>query len=64
MDEKQETCCAKVGEPFRMRECGDRVEYVSAGDPIYGGLAVAAYTGFYHTAPDHDHQAVPASWVR
>lgn len=64
MDEKQDTCCAKVGEPFRMRECGDLVEYVQAGDLIFGGIAIAPYTGFYHKTAGHRHHAVSARWTQ
>jgi hypothetical protein len=62
-DEQRDTCIAKVGEPFRMRECGLPVEYVTAGDPIYQGTAQATYTGFYHLFEAAGHHAVSRKWT-
>lgn len=61
---EQETCVAKVGEPFRMTECRAPVEYVAIHDPIYRGGAMATSTGWYHLDPGYGHHAVPESWVR
>jgi hypothetical protein len=60
----QERCAAKVGEPFRMHECGAPVEYVAIHDPVYRGLVMATSTGWYHLDPHHGHHAVPESWVK
>lgn len=60
----QERCAAKIGEPFRMTECRAPVEYVPIHAPVYGGLATATGTGWYHLDAGHDHHAVPESWVR
>lgn len=60
----RERCAAKVGEPYKMRECGAPVEYVVIHDPVYRGEAMATSTGWYHADPGHDHHAVPESWVR
>lgn len=60
----RERCAAKIGEPFRMRECGAPVEYVVIHGRVFSGLATATSTGWYHTSAGHDHHAVPESWVR
>lgn len=60
---EQDTCIAKVGEPFHMKECGEPVEYVTAGDPIYQGAAQAVYTGFYHVFETKGHHAVSRRWT-
>jgi hypothetical protein len=51
-----DTCAAKTGEPGAMRECGQRVVYLAAGER--GNL----YSGWHHEAPA-DHHAVPRAWV-
>lgn len=64
MEETRDTCIAKVGEPFRMRECGAPVEYVRAGDFTCGGTVQATYTGFYHAdAGTFTHHAVSRGWT-
>jgi hypothetical protein len=60
----RERCIAKVGEPFRMRECHAPVEYVAIHDMVYRGTAMATSTGWYHLDSGHDHHAVPESWVK
>lgn len=59
-----ERCATKVGEPYKMRECGAPVEYVAIHDPVYRGLAIATSTGWYHADIGYDHHAVPESWAR
>lgn len=61
---KPDTCIAKTGEPFRMKECGLPVEYVQAGDYACGGEVLAVYSGFYHTdAGVIGHHAVSRRWT-
>jgi hypothetical protein len=55
---KKHKCYAKVGEPFKMRECGAPIEYVLAGDWAMGGLVKAIYTGWYHMDLGFLHHAV------
>jgi hypothetical protein len=64
MRAEQETCIAKVGEEFKMTECGAPVEYVVIHDLIYRGAVMATSTGWYHLDQGHGHHAVPESWVR
>lgn len=61
---EKETCCVKTGAPYVLRECAQPVEYVKIGDPVYGGAAEAAYTGWYHTGQYPGHHAVPKGWTR
>lgn len=52
-------CVAKIGEPFRMTECGKPAEYLSEDQAAAEGLT---YSGWYHldrSVPGH--HAVPAS---
>lgn len=63
MNDEQERCAAKIGEPYHMSECGKPVEYVNAGDTCTSG-AIAVNSGWHHVEPIADHGAVPRSWVR
>lgn len=56
-------CVSKIGEPYRMRECGRPVEYLTQQDAVTRNRG--AYSGWYHIAPtlDADHWPTPESWV-
>lgn len=51
-----DVCARKLGEPYRMHECGKPVVYLTAGE------RGNTYSGWYHEDPA-DHNAVPRRWV-
>jgi hypothetical protein len=53
-------CVAKLGEPYRMTECGAPCEFLTAGQARAEGRG---YSGWYHVdrTLTAGHHAVPAS---
>lgn len=56
----KDVCVAKLGEPYKMYECGSPCEYLSAGQ--YGPTC----SGWYHLDRELtiDHHAVPSRMIR
>lgn len=62
---EQDTCVAKIGEPFRMTECRRPVIYLTADQALETGRG--AYTGWYHqdaSTAVAGHHGVPARMIR
>jgi len=56
-EEKPRVCGAKLGEPFKMRECGRRIVYLDAAQAKSCGKG--QHSGWYHAGPNGKHHAVP-----
>jgi hypothetical protein len=59
---EQDTCVAKIGEPFHMTECGKPVEYLTAEQAEAEG---PQYSGWRHVDRDlSSHHGVPSRWLK